>query len=218
VAGLVPFSPNQGIAALEAIMKTTRSQVAVLEADFAAIRRLFPQTKRYVEELKLSLDPGVQVKISSEKFWQEYDPAEEDDKPRIVQGYIESILRQILKLDKTEPIDENQNLQEMGLDSLMMVEMKNFLQTLMGNRVTVSASSLQDCHNLVDLTNRLVDLIEGSGDDEVLPPLSKEELNLLIQEDSILPVHISPAETAHCQPSQIRSVLVTGATGKFYIL
>jgi thioester reductase-like protein len=219
VAGLVPFSPNQGIGALEASLKTQRSQIAVLEADFQAIRRLFPQTKRYIEELKLMLDSGVQVKICSEKFWQDYDGAQEEEKYNVLKGYLENILRQILKLDKNEPIDENQNLQEMGLDSLMMVEMKNFLQTLMGSRVVVSASSLQDCHNVVDLTNRLVDLIEGSGDINTTP-LTKEELNELIKEDSVLPEYIQPTETTFCKPSEVKTVLITGATGNLapYIL
>lgn len=126
------------------------------------------------------------------------------------------MIRAILKMDPEEPIDDNVELQSLGVDSLMMLEMKNGLQNLFGQRMTVNANELKGCNTLQLLACKLVDiLLSGASKDEVLP--TPEELQALIEEDILLPKsidsNIAQALPGVGSPSQIKTLLITGITG-----
>lgn len=58
----------------------------------------------------------------------------------------------------------------------------------------------------------MVQLLSGSADDSI-KPLTREEFLQLVREDSTLPESIQPAAIPACKPSEIKTLLVTGATG-----
>ncbi|CAL8130877.1 unnamed protein product [Orchesella dallaii] len=114
-------------------------------------------------------------------------------------------------------------MQEMGVDSLMFVEIKNGLQTLLGERFTLSASSLKDANTVNLLSSTLVGLIEGAPDKDLASnmKLTSEEVTNVIREDSHLPEQIRvKAGQVLRNVEEIQTVLLTGCTGTLgpYIL
>jgi thioester reductase-like protein len=129
------------------------------------------------------------------------------------------MIRQILKLDQDEPLNDEENFQDLGMDSLMMIEMKNMVQSTMGPRATITVHSLKDCNNINDLTARLLQLLSGDNNTAGFVPPTREQFLELTREDSVLPSHVIPAGP-HCLPSEIETIMITGVTGNLgpYIL
>jgi thioester reductase-like protein len=218
IAALRAFTPNQGIAALETLMKSHKTQACVLEVDFSSVRKLTGHAGAYLEELKISKDSSqLAFNVKMDRFWDEYRGATSTvEKTAVIKSYVEIILRQILKFDEDEKIDENQNFSEMGMDSLMMLEMKNFLQTMLGKNVTMNVSDMQELTTVSKLVAHLAAVIESGGaDGDVVPTydtFSDDVINL-INQDMVLDGDVVPEGDG--KPTAISTVFMTGATGKF---
>lgn len=127
-------------------MKSHKSQSCILEVDFSALKKWTGHALAYLEEMKISKDnESTAFNIKIERFWDEYNSAagDEEKQGEVIKAYVELILRQILKFDDDDCIDEDQNFSDMGMDSLMMLEMKNLMQTMLGKGVTMNVSAMQ---------------------------------------------------------------------------
>ncbi|CAL8125824.1 unnamed protein product [Orchesella dallaii] len=218
--GIAPITTQQGINGLESIMKSHRVQIVVNNVEsFSLLFKTFSHLKNYLDERawKSEFSTGKSFNIKSEDFWEEYDGCGEDrdGKVVVIKKYITITLRHILRLDASDPVDENMELQDMGVDSLMMLEMKNSLQSMFGDRVTVTPASLKDCSTINKLGERLVQIIEEEGEFTSKAPPSLDEIRELIKEDTVLPEDITPDENTlpPVLPTKIKCILVTGATG-----
>lgn len=104
----------------------------------------------------------------------------------------------------------------MGMDSLMMLEMKNFVQTMLGKNVTMNVSVMAELTTVEKLVNHLMELIVKMESDEEHPlgpadyeTFSDEMINL-INKDMVLPEHIKPIHGEACKRSEVKNVLFTG--------
>lgn len=207
---------------LDHILRTNRVQTGVLNVEsFSVFAKFCPRIKNYIDDRSLFNESKAPVfNLNSDEFWTEMDSVEDRaEKEEVFRKYIKIMIRTILKMDSDEAVDNNAEFSSLGVDSLMMLEMKNNLQNLLGSRMTVSASDLKGCTTTSLLACKLVDiLISCAAADEVLPTL--DELQSLIQEDALLPSAIVASKDSKILPSQIKTLLVTGATGMFtpYIL
>ncbi|CAL8109977.1 unnamed protein product [Orchesella dallaii] len=212
--GLRPISTSEGLLALETFLTTQRSHLAVLNIEsFAMLCKVFPRIKTYIDDKRLLGESKVKTIISSDEFWAEVDKSEDrEGKLLVFKNFIKTVIRNTLKLDADEVIDDHADLQTLGIDSLMSLEMKNAIQNVFGARVSLTAATLKDCNTADILSNRLVDILEGNEETASIP--TQEELKLLIREDSCLPEHIKLAINANIKPiSEITTVLLTGCTG-----
>lgn len=111
---------------------------------------------RYTEELKLNQgESSKEILINNEQFWDDYDSADDEEtKLEVVKRFVRSMIRQILKLGKDEVMNDDENFQDLGMDSLMLIEMKNVVQSTLGKRATITVGSVKDCHTVNQLANR----------------------------------------------------------------
>lgn len=224
-----PFAPNQGLLALEAILRTQKTQIAVLDVDFQYVRKLTSNVGTYLEELQITKgNQGVAFTVKIGNFWDDFNSCNiEEKRVGVIKSYVGTILRQILKFDDDEAIDENQNFSEMGMDSLMMLEMKNFLQTMLGKNITMNVSEMSELTSVNKLASHVMQLIKNSDEEESkTSPLTKQatmdkgityfspELKKIIEEDMVLPDTIEGNGKA-CSPSEIRTILLTGMPNIF---
>jgi len=62
----------------------------------------------------------------------------------VISKTLKIIIREVLRLPQDEAIDGEAKLQEMGMDSLMMIEMKNMIENLLGERAQVPNAAVKD--------------------------------------------------------------------------
>lgn len=219
-----PFSPSQGLSALEIIMRSQKGQVCVFDVDFTVVRKLTANIGSYLEELKIAKETqSVAFDVKINNFWEDFNGAEDAKRKQdVIKSYVCQILRQILKLDEDEIIDENQKFSEMGMDSLMMLEMKNFIQTMLGKNITMNVSELAELTSVNKLSSHLMGLIKtAKGEGEIEGKQEAEEEDSysftpsqkeLIDQDMLLPDHVTAKDDSRalCKRSDIKTVLLTG--------
>jgi len=220
---LTPFTPLQGFAALKEILRHHKIQVGVIETDFPKLRLVFPWVDRggYATSILTSTskrDSNRSFAITPETFWEHIEGAGGDGKETecVLQRYVSEAVRHILRLEEGDVIDVEGNLQEMGLDSLMMVELKNVIQSALGSRVTLNANDLADANSIKKLAAKLRGMIL-EGDDELGP---EEKVKFLLGESSTLPDEITAENTISKAfgglDGENMSVLVTGAVDTLF--
>ncbi|CAL8085106.1 unnamed protein product [Orchesella dallaii] len=222
--GLKSISNLQGLTGLEYALNTQSTQLAIINMEsFLMLSKLFPHLAIYLDErVWKSNNAAASIAIKSDEFWHQYEAKlDANDKITLLKNQVKNSLRTVLKLDDNELINEDGNFQEMGVDSLMFVEIRNHLQSLLGERVTITASAFKDCNTINLCTETLVKLMEGDFKN-IMIPLTMEEVNELIREDCVLPEHIS-SQKGQLRPQSTRDikvVLLTGCTGTFgpYVL
>ncbi|OXA45124.1 Phthiocerol synthesis polyketide synthase type I PpsC [Folsomia candida] len=207
-----PFTIHQGIAALEHALLSHKIQVSAYDADLASLRQVLNSTRGLLSEVEQNQSTSLS-EIDSDGFWKEYDAGQDHgQKINVMKQFLKKLLRITLKMDKTEEIQDHFYFQDLGMDSLLMVEVKNGLQSSFGKRVKISITAVKDCKTVTELSGKLVELISGK---EHQPP-TREQLRELISQDINL-VHQNKIDnrlTSTLVPlSQVECILLLGATG-----
>jgi len=130
--GLDSLSPEQGLQAVNDLMLQSRPQVAVLKVDWPVffkeltVRRsppLLSDVARATSRTNASLD-------STNDFLSKLNQAEPGTPRRaLLREHICQQVAKILEFDNTVVLDPHQPLAEVGLDSLMAIELRNMLST-----------------------------------------------------------------------------------------
>jgi len=219
--GTRPISNSQGLGLLNEILRSPNvTQIAAANIDsFSLLSKLIPTVKHYVDDPNLFGEQEQQTSISSDEFWAAVDAApDREGKLNIFKTHIKSLVRITLKMGADEPIGDFVEFQSLGIDSLMMLEMKNSLQNALGSRLVITASQIRDCNNVHLLATRFLDLTESKEDEAEMPSL--EELRQLIHEDCKLCDDIICPVAAPVKQVDIKVVFITGCTGALgsYIL
>ncbi|CAL8112503.1 unnamed protein product [Orchesella dallaii] len=221
--GVRPISTSQGLLLLGTILRAPKAtQLMAANVDsFSLLSQCIPYIKQFIDETALFGETTAHaVNISSDEFWAELDAApDRESKLNVFKNNIKRFVRSLLRIDVNENIGDTVDFQSLGIDSLMMLEMKNSLQNILGSRLIITASQVRDCNNVNLLANRLLDMIDSKEEESLIPTL--EELRHLIHEDLYL-VNESFLEPMKALKSEadIESLFITGVTGSLgsYIL
>lgn len=213
---------------LEVTLRTQRVQTSF--GDFESLTMwslLCPLVKSYFDDKilnKMKESGSNNQGLKAESFWKEMDDAEDkQEKINVVSVYLKRILRAALRLEDEEPINDDANIQDIGVDSLMLIELKNSIQGLFGKRLSITANLLKNCNTVRELANSLVGkLLSSDCDDSSVPSLSSEDLASLLTNDCQLDESIEVLQSGKglVKPSEMKTLLVTGASGQLgpYIL
>jgi microcystin synthetase protein McyG len=135
--GLSAFSPEKGIELLEQAICSGRSEVAALPVDWRAfLGQVQAGGSSFFEEVipPASDTPHSSAPADQLKSLLETTPAE--NRLSVIKQYVRARIVDVLRLDSTFMIRDDQPLPELGLDSLMALELKNGLQKELGVTLT----------------------------------------------------------------------------------
>ncbi|MEO8057468.1 MAG: SDR family NAD(P)-dependent oxidoreductase [Burkholderiales bacterium] len=157
--GLGSFTTAQGLQALQRLLGQDRAQVAVLPVDW---RRYVEHTGQGTTPAFLSeLTGAVQAAVSTATPTRGTDlrdqvaSAAPGRRRPIVAAFVRERALRALGLDPSRAIDPRTPLGELGLDSLLAVELRNTLGKALGH--TLPATLLFDYPTITALTDYLVD-------------------------------------------------------------
>ncbi|MCA9126864.1 MAG: SDR family NAD(P)-dependent oxidoreductase [Planctomycetales bacterium] len=152
--GVSLIRPEQGIALLSELLSAPASQYVVMPVDWSKMLCLFPPG---LEPPLLSkfIDPHRRLGESSSQ-WRELKrkalQLPEKRRPELVARFVESLVRDVMEVPAEEAIDRNSGFADLGMDSLMGVELRNQLQLHLGGEMTLSATVAFNYPNIAALS------------------------------------------------------------------
>ena len=160
--GLRMIEPAEGVRMLGAMLRDNRAaQLAAIPMDRA---RLPAQGGAFLNGLRVTASaraaaPAPRV-VDMRRLLEEADAAR---RPAILLEYLAGQLVQVLALGEGAPVDTRRSIMEMGLDSLMAMELRNRLHAAFG--VKVSVPQLLRGPSLAELGATLLESLERRGDE-----------------------------------------------------
>lgn len=136
--GMGTFSPEKGIELLEQAIASGRPEVSALPIDWraAAVQLQSHSGSPFFEELPLPTDEIPALSGRPEQLQSLLETAPAEARLEIVRKHLRARIAEVLRLDSAFVLREDQPLAELGLDSLMALELKNGLQKESGVTLT----------------------------------------------------------------------------------
>ena len=173
--GLGALKPSEGLSALDYLLDEDYAQVAVLPIDW---RRYSDNSGRGVQSFLTDVTKATTaerahvstVRSPDVAFREQLANAPAARRPAIVAKLVRERALRALGLDPARPIDPRTPLGELGLDSLLSVELRNTLSSAIG--VPLPATLLFDFPTIDALTDYLLKSVLSPEDDsKVLEPV-----------------------------------------------
>jgi len=168
--GVRPMAPAAALAALGEAIFTGGSRAVIGDADWDALRRQYPQGSAARGFLDGFLPAGIVTQEAEVKAVAGNRDAEEiaaisaaartERLPRM-ESFVRGAARRVLGLSSGRPMPADLPLQELGLDSLMALELRNVLAAAMGR--PLSATLLFDYPTIRGLAEYLLRLLAEDG-------------------------------------------------------
>lgn len=157
--GLEPFDVERELPALGQFLGVEGPQTIVARVDWAVFVPLYQaQTRRKLLELvhePHETEGSASVTTGLLRRLAESGPQSHTD---MVEEFIRREVTQVLGLSMADIIDPRRPLRELGLESLMAVELRNRLQRGLGEGLTLPATLLFDYPTIAVLTGYLLDV------------------------------------------------------------
>jgi amino acid adenylation domain-containing protein/thioester reductase-like protein len=134
--GIKRIAPEQGLVVLEGLFPQDSTQVAVVPVDWRQYRQLYPagsDSPLFSQLASEEATPPLQGSQPGEKR-NVFLAAEPEDRYQLLQSYLSEQVARVLGLSATR-LDVQQPLGNLGLDSLMAVELRNRIITDLGVNV-----------------------------------------------------------------------------------
>ncbi len=192
--GIGNIAPTQGVKILERLLTKNTAQMAVLPVNWLKFLQQFQKDAQppFFDAFKQVSEKPSSAQPSFIKQLEATPAAKQRD---LLLGLVRSQIGKVARLRAIEQIQPRQRLFDFGLDSLMAVELKNNLQTSMGQ--TLRATLVFDYPTIEALVNHLFhDILELSEeklvgektepveeeDSTKLEELSKDEIDALLDD------------------------------------
>jgi myxalamid-type polyketide synthase MxaC len=172
--GVSPLDASSAWSAMESAIEGRRTQVAIMDIDWERFlsNRVSKDTALF-QELRRSRKSETSDAVGEVRAQDAILGAPAGDRMALLSLHIKDCARRVLNLDSEGPIQERVPLQDIGLDSLMALEMRNELAQSLG--LTLSAGLLFNYPTVEELTEHLLGLLPVAVPDSIPTAASKIE-------------------------------------------
>ncbi len=130
--GLAAFSPEQGLEALDYVLRREYTTLAVLDIDWLTYFKQLPsgQPPAFMRELQAGTAAAAVNEQSVERsdIMQRLSELAEADRVEVFSAYVRQLAALVMRFDTIEAIAPDQGFFRLGMDSMMAVELRNRLQ------------------------------------------------------------------------------------------
>jgi len=154
--GVNPLSPRQGIAALEQLLVSGKTQLVVADVNWSLFKQLYQTGKRRLLLEKIATENLLKEdneETDNNGILTQLEAVSYDEKQQILTEYLQSEIARILGISASE-IDVEENLSFMGVDSLMIVELRSSFKNNL--KVDLSISKLTEQFTITALSTEIL--------------------------------------------------------------
>ncbi len=152
MSGFTPLKAKEALGALEICLKAKESQVTVVDVNWRQFQSRLPVQLSILSELT------ADASENRNPFYQKLiKPSNKNQ----IALFVEELVRATIGLSKDRPLDTKQNFYELGLDSLMAIELRNDLQIAIDPSHVLSPTLVIDYPTIDALTQYLATLLLG---------------------------------------------------------
>ncbi len=175
--GVQAIEPEQGLRVLERLLRQDQVQVAVLSADWRQYCDALPAGFRstLLSDLSRKTEspaPGGKAKAEPpQALLQQLAQALPPKRQKLLLEFVRGQAVKVLGLDATQSLDYKQPLSDLGLDSLMAVELRGLLSAQLGLARGLPATLVFDYPTIAALADYLGEEVLGA---EKVPPAESE--------------------------------------------
>jgi thioester reductase-like protein len=206
--GVEGLQPHQAIAALERALATNWTQITVAHVDWTLFKGIFEaRSKRPILDLldgqpEQSPEKSLYPEQKSEII-QRLEDSTTAERHSLLLTHLQAEVAKILKLPQLP--DPHHGLFELGMDSLMAIEIVNTIRSQL--QIELPIAEFMQASSIATLTTLLLKQLTP---DDVTLELPGNTLNL--NDEAVLDDSIRPA-IAIATPADSSSILLTGASG-----
>lgn len=212
IQGIGTFSPDEGLAILDRLLRSKPPQIGIMPVDWPVFLRQYPQKSEsgYYSDLRQGarsqrperpFPAGQRSKRTA--FRDELENAPGHKWEAMIRGHVRTLAARVMALAEGDSIEDDHPLQELGMDSLMAVELRNLLKTSLNLESLLPATLVFDYPSIAAMTDfihRRLKEEKGlpqprgesreAGDEEKfgtldhLEQLSDEEVDRLLSQES----------------------------------
>jgi hypothetical protein len=170
--GVGAIAPEQGLQLLEQLLIQAPAQVGVTPINWSVFRRQFASGNLPDFFAEISMPEkfrGAMVEPSAQQppnFLEQLTEAPANKRQSLLLAYVQEQARKVLGLDSGQMVGERVPLNELGLDSLMAVELRNLLGAGLKLKRTLPATLVFDYPTIEAITGYLareMSLLEPDG-------------------------------------------------------
>jgi acyl carrier protein len=161
VQGMGSFTPEEGLHVLERVLAANPVQVGVVPVEWPKLLKALRLESPFVAEVggrgrgAVTQETTKGPAATHAGIRSELERAAPAERQRLLLGFVRERTASVLALDRTEEVDIRKPLSELGLDSLMAVELRNLLGSGLGLTKTLPATLVFDHPSIVELSEYL---------------------------------------------------------------
>ena len=153
------IAPAEGLEILGQILKRKSKQVVVLPVDWSKFLQQFeagaePPFLSFLRQPSCRGEACADSDSPRSKIMSELERADPGDRPDLLIDHLWAQTCKVLRLSSSDPADPRAPLDDLGLDSLMAIELRNALQETLN--CSLPATLLYDYRTLADLSEYLL--------------------------------------------------------------
>jgi acyl transferase domain-containing protein/acyl carrier protein len=159
--GIGQISIKAGLNILEQFLQCSDAQIGVLPIDWQKFLQSFSNTHipQFFSELATTSQPTTVESKQQSQIRQQLDAASVDRRMSLLTEFLTSEIKDVLGLSVSHTLKSQKGLFEMGMDSLMAIDLKNRLQKKIEK--TLPSTLIFDYPTIEDLTKYIAEKVMG---------------------------------------------------------
>ena len=151
--GVKALQPDKGLTALEYLLSTSSPQTTVADIDWTLFKRIYEArgARSLLAEIEVETPPDTKKEDSGSQILQQLSTASESDRHNLLTVFLQKEVGAVLGLKASQLPDLHRGFFDLGMDSLMVVELIKRLETAFAT--SLSATLMFELPTIKDLVD-----------------------------------------------------------------